>query len=376
MENQPPSGQAPLDPREAFSSPLPPPPGQSPPPLGGPMPSFYPPYPPPPPQRPRRLWRKIVVVLLILVLGCSLLLNFGLLLFAGMTMGGTSSRAQVILEGDATQKIAVIPLKGIIADEEYQRVDRFFTQAEKDDQVKAVVLEIDSPGGTVSASDMIYHRIRKFKADHSGVPVVVSMGSMATSGGYYAACASDYIVAQRSTLTGNIGVLLPRYNMSQLVKTLGITETTITSEGSRFKNAGSMFKQDDPVETQYFQDLINQAFTQFKSVVNDGRKGKLARDKTLEEIANGKVYTAQDAKNLGLVDQVGYLEDAIAYAAKTAGLSNPTAVRYQLVPSLREMLLGAESRTQMSREGITLHLGAEMLDEMSRPRLMYLWRGQ
>ena len=391
MESQPPSTQPPMDPNAAFSGPLPPPPGQpqqpstpTMPPMGampprGPMPPMppmmppvYPMYPMPPAPRGSGFVRTIFMTLAGAIFSISLMLNLYLLLFAGLVGGGSSSRTNVVMEGDPKERVAVVALKGLIMDEAFERFDHLLTQVQKDKAVKAVVIEIDSPGGTVSASDLIYNRIIRFKVDRPGLPVVVSMGSLATSGGYYAACASDYIVAQRSTLTGNIGVLMPQYNLSGLMQTIGVTETTIQSTGARFKNAGSMFRPVDAVETKYFQDLIDQAFVQFKAVVRDGRSGKLT--KPMDEIANGKVYSAQDAVKLGLVDKVGYLEDAINQAATIAGMSKPNAIRYQQTPTLRDVLMGAESKLNAPEAGMTLHISPQMMDEFTRPRLMYLWR--
>jgi protease-4 len=154
---------------------------------------------------------------------------------------------------------------------------------------------------------------------------------------------------------------------------LGISETTIASTGARFKNAGSMFKPDDPVETAYFQNLIDQAFTQFKGVVSDGREGKLKEK--IDVIANGKVYTALEASSYGLIDEIGYLRDAITAAAKKAGVSNYAAIRFEEQPRLSDLLFGSESRSTVPERGMTLHISPEVLDRMVTPRLMYLWRG-
>lgn len=385
MEQSP--GQPPVDPNKAFSSPLPPPPGSGAPPIPpgrgpnlGPMPGPMPPFPPmpmmyPPPQPPRHSFvRGIMVTLATTIFGFSLMANIYLLFLGGIMSGGSSSKLTVLKDGDATQRVAVVPLNGIIMDNQAEAFDRLLKRAENDKNLKALVIEIDTPGGSVTASDMIYHRLERFRAKHPGIPVVASMQSLATSGGYYAACGTSYIVAQRTSMTGNIGVLMPRYNVSDLAKKLGVQETTIASTGADFKNAGSMFKPESPAETKYFQDLIDDAFTQFKAVVRDGRKGKLK--KPLDEIANGKVYMAGEALKLGLIDQVGYLEDATTYAASAAGLSNPSIVKYQESPTLSQLLLGSESKSHTSSPGVTLQISPEMVDRFTTPRLLYLWRGE
>src|SRR5207253_10849619 len=173
----------------------------------------------------------------------------------------------------------------------------FMNQAEKDNDVKAVVIEVDSPGGSVSASDQIYHRIEQYKKAHPGTPLVISQGGLAASGGYYVSCAGDYIFAQPSTLTGNIGVLMPRFNVSKLMDKWGVQETTITSTGATYKNAGSMFKPANEKDDQYIQDLADKAFDQFKAVVQSGRKLKRAE---VDKVADGRILIAADAKSVRL----------------------------------------------------------------------------
>lgn len=352
--------------------PMPPiPPGMMP-------PGMYPPPPPAPPRpgRAHSFVRGIFVTLATMIFGLSLMLNIYLLFLSGALSRGTSSKTEALVDGDALQKIATVKLDGVIMDSAYTKFDRLLKQVEKDKNVKAMIVEIDSPGGSVTASDMIYDRLVRFRKAHPGVPVVAAMGSLAASGGYYTACGTDYIIAQRTTMTGNIGVLMPRYNVSDLAKKLGVSENTVTSSGTPFKNAGSMFKPDNPAETEYFQELIDEAFTQFKQVVKEGRGERLKQP--LDEIANGKIYMAGDALKLGLIDQVGYLEDAISYAASTAGLSKPMVVRYEDNPSISELLFGAEGEGKFGggRPGVTLHVSREVIDEITTPRLMYLWRDQ
>ena len=425
MIPQPPPGQGPIDPRDAFSPPesrqspsypvppvqqpaqpqqhfqpqvqpqmqMPQPPQPQPTPYPQMMPMPYPPggmpppgYPPgmgmmPPPPPPRRsggAGRAVFMTLLILVLAFSVLLN--LVLLIGSMGGGATTQQHTIRTGKTTEKIAVVPLKGIIDSNSSTQFARFMEQAENDKSVKAIVIEIDSPGGTVTASDEIYNRIKSFKAKKS-VPVVVSMASLATSGGYYAACGADHVVAQPTTFTGNIGVLMPRYNFSKLMEKYGVEETTIVSSGAKFKNAGSSFRPETPEEKAYMQELADSAFTQFKKVVSQGRSSKLKGN--IEDIANGKVYTANDALNLGLIDQIGYLDDAQTVAQTSAGLTNPTVVRYHDPPSLMDLFMSSRSNVT----GVTLGQGpgggavnitvdANLLRELSTPRPLYLWRGQ
>ena len=410
MIPQPPPGQGPIDPRGAFTPPGTPPgaavppslqptpmqnnptpgpgpmPGSMPGPIPGPMP--YPPimmmppmpYPPPPPPRRGGVGRAILMTMLALFLLVSVLLNVALL---GLGAGDASNIIQETTRtGKADQKIAVVPLKGIIDPNTAAQFDRFLTLAEKDKNVKALVVEIDSPGGTVTASDEIFDRIKRFKSKKS-VPVIVSMASLATSGGYYAACGADHIIAQPTTFTGNIGVLMPRYNFYKLMEKYGVEETTIVSSGAPFKNAGSSFRPETPEEKAYMQQLADAAFVKFKSVVKTGRGTNLKG--SIDEIANGKVYTAEEAKNLGLIDQVGYLHDAQDLARERANLGDPTVVAYEeRKPSLISVNL-AGNRTGAAGAGtwggpvnvpVNVNIDPNFLHELMTPRPMYLWRGQ
>ena len=256
MIPQPPPGQGPIDPRGAFAPPPAPGPGNMPPqgwrPPGAPPnmpPGMMPPgmMPPPgmppmfmmPPPKPRGGFvRGVFVTLATTIFGLSLTLNIYLFIASGMLSGG-SSRETNLIEGDPKQKIAVVPVDGLVMDEMTARVTRWMDTIDKDVNVKAVVLEIDSPGGSVTASDAIWHRVREYKTAHPNNPIIVSMGGLTASGGYYIACAADALYAQPTTLTGNIGVLLPQYNVSKLFDKWGIEENTIVSQGATFKNAGS-----------------------------------------------------------------------------------------------------------------------------------------
>jgi protease-4 len=259
-----------------------------------------------------------------------------------------------------------------------QQVDKFLDQAQKEASVKAVILQIDSPGGTVTASDEIYARILRFKQDKK-VPVIVSMGLLATSGGYYAACAGDYLFAQETTLTGNIGVLMPRFNFSKLMEKYGVEENTIVSEGAKYKNAGSTFSPDTPEATKYLQGIANSMFARFKAVVKAGRGSKIT---SIDSVADGRAFTAQEAKSNGLIDSIGYLGDAIAYAKKSASLSNPSVVRYSRPPSLFD-IFGASSNVPGTHasggttvNGVNVSIDRKLIDELMTPRVLYLWRGE
>jgi len=363
---------------------------------------MYPPapgpvYPPPmffPPGlfKPQRSFARIIfTTLATAVFGLSITLNLYLLAFSVFS-GGIGHIAgieqTVLVEGDPKEKIAVIPVTGMILTNTAERFNQMLTAAEKDSSVKAIVVEVDTPGGAVTPSDEIHARILRFRQQFPNRPVVVTMGGLATSGGYYISCAGEYVFAQRTTLTGNIGVILPRYNFSKLAKSYGVEEVTVTAPANGFKNAGSSFAPIDEKDNQYLQGLIDDAYGSFKAVVTAGRAGKLTGK--IDEIANGKVYTAAEALSLGLVDQLGYATDAYDKAASMASLSNKHVVKYNKPAGFLESILGGESKSNLPTRaaasggggntttinGVNVNIDANLLDELNRPRLRYLWRGQ
>jgi protease-4 len=308
---------------------------------------------------------------------------FNVVLLGGSVMGGGGSGVrETVAEGSQSEKIAVVPLAGVIDSNMAREVEGYLNQAERDEHVKALIVEIDSPGGTVTASDEIYARLLRFKREKK-VPVVVSMGSLATSGGYYAACAGDHIFAQQTTLTGNIGVLMPRFNFTKLMDKWGIEENTIVSEGAKYKNAGSNFSPETPEETKYLQGIADSMFTRFKDVVKQGRSAQLKKlNVKIDEVADGRAFTAIEAKANGLVDDVGYLADAIAHAKTAAGLKDPTVFRYHRPPTLLD-LFAAQSPAGPGRanggltiNGVNVNVDRKLLDELAAPRVLYLWRGE
>ena len=315
-----PPGQGPVDSRGAFG--LPPTPGRAPLPQAPMMfpqgPMAGPPFFPPPP--PRRGGKWVVIIVLVVALVVSILVN--VVQFGVAVAGAAGEVRQTVISGEGSDKVAVVPIDGLIDDQSALTFDTLLKDVEKDSNVKALVVEVDTPGGSATASDEMWHRLDLFKK-LKNIPVVIAMKGMATSGGYYVSSAGDYIYAEPGCLTGNIGVLFPRFNMSKLVNEYGVFESTLTATttGHSYKNAGSMFQPQNPEDEAYLQGLIDSIFGQFKSVVLNGRKGKLV-DKT-GDVFSGKAFIAADALARGLVDQIGYPEAAYDYAAKTAGLGAP-----------------------------------------------------
>ena len=241
------------------------------------------------------------------------------------------------------EKVAVIPLSGTIAGVSQQGllttsgissslVRGYLKKAESDDKVKAVVLRIDSPGGSAAASQEIASEIRRFKED-TGKPVVVSMGDMAASGGYYISVYADKIVASPSTLTGSIGVISQFIYIQGLLEKLGLEMETI--KAGEHKDMGTRPLTDE--ERQIMQDITDDLYEQFVAAVAEGRELPVA---DVEVLATGQLYSGNQALDLGLVDELGGLDRAIELAAGMAGIAAPEVEEYGLPSSLLESLLG------------------------------------
>ena len=351
-------------------------PGPLPPPMS-PLPPMPPVYFPPPaayPRRPSLLWgfaRGVFASMLVSLFGFSILLNL-YLMFGDRNASGVKSA--VVRDGDSKHVIALLPVSGVINGNTVADVEAMLGEIEKDKSVKAVVLEVNTPGGEVTASDVLYDRILRLKKTHNW-PVVVSMGALATSGGYYISCAADAIVAQRTTWTGNVGVLIPRMNFYGLANKYGVTDETIKSTGSDFKDATSSFKPETLENQAYFQKLADDTFATFKQVVVAGRSLSPA---VVDRLANGKVYLGPEAAKLNLVDQIGYLDDAIALAASKSNLGGitPKVLRFEKTRGLFESYAGSKLKDSAGTSGVNVSIDRAVIDDYLAPRPMYLWRGE
>jgi protease-4 len=244
---------------------------------------------------------------------------------------GPVRETQVSGTGDA--KVLLLDLAGVIGS---QDKDGFIpqpnmlatfkeelTRASKDEKVKALVVRVNSPGGTVNASDILYHELKTFKATRK-IPVIVSMMDIAASGGYYLAMAADSILVHPSTVTGSIGVIMLTVNARGLLEKVGVEANAITS-GPR-KDMGSPFRLMTAEEKAIFQSVIDSFYQRFLAVVQEGRPN-LSIDQ-IKKLADGRIYSGEQAKAAGLVDDVGYLDEAIELAKKKAGVTEARVVTY------------------------------------------------
>ncbi|MGQ0635056.1 MAG: signal peptide peptidase SppA [Planctomycetaceae bacterium] len=266
-------------------------------------------------------------------------------------------------EREARDKLAVIRVSGTIMPPFTDRVVKAIEHAGKDEQVKGILLSIDSPGGFVSDSHQIYHQLKRLREKHQK-PIVVSMGSMAASGGYYIAMGAGpqaRIFAEPTTWTGSIGVIIPRYDLTGLAEKVGVRSEPLKT--GEFKDALNMFRQMTPAEKAVWEDIMNQSFEQFLEVIHEGRP-KLEMEK-IREVATGQVFTAKDALARGLIDEIGYEEEALAALKTACGLKEARVVTYQFPTSFVDLLLGS------TRAPDPLAQWRALL-ESAVPRAMYL----
>jgi protease-4 len=292
--------------------------------------------------------RTILWVFVAFVLGFALPVcscaGTGLLTLGTLSRMAGAPTATGIGVGDA---VAVLQLDGAISSspEEYfaaqgitpGRVADLLEQA-SDPTIKAIVVRVNSPGGSVVASDEIYHALLDFDR-----PVVVWMDEIAASGGYYIACGGDHVFAHPDTLTGSIGVISQFINVEELLDEIGVDVVVITS-GPR-KDFGSMFREMTEEEQALWREITDEIYESFVEVVAEARDLPLGQ---VREMADGRVYTGRQALELGLVDDVGTLEDAIAKAAELGGIEGePRVIELRPTPSLRDLFYGVQTRSTM-----------------------------
>ncbi len=254
----------------------------------------------------------------LIITGILLFIGFWMSIFFYLLVSNLSDRETEVVKGGG-EKIAVVDLVGTILSS--GETVRQFKKYRTDRSIKAILFRIDSPGGGVVASQEIYEEVRKTR--DAGKPVVVSMGSLGASGGYYVSCGATKIVANRGTLTGSIGVISQFLRFDPLLEKIGIEANTIRS--GKLKDAGSPFREMTPGDRAYFQRLMDDVHGQFIAAVEQERK--IDHDSLLA-LADGRVFTGEEALALGLIDTLGTYEDAIGVAATLANIrGEPTIVK-------------------------------------------------
>lgn len=266
-------------------------------------------------------------------------------------LGGHNTAPSERLYGNGDSKIAVIDIQGVILEEQpddplglsgggatsARGIMKTLEEVKADKNVKAVVLRVNSPGGAVTASEEIYQNILRFKAE-TGLPVIVSMGDLAASGGYYVSVAGDEIIADSTTLTGSIGAIIQSVNFSKLAANYGVEGVTIRS--GKNKDLLNPFEKTNPEHVAILQTIVDEAREQFVERILT-RRTKINRE-TLDPISDGRVLSGRQAQEAGLVDRLGSFDDAVSVAKDKAGLAH-ASVEVFGQKGLLDSILGAVS---------------------------------
>lgn len=269
---------------------------------------------------------------------------------------------EVIQAGPRTTKIAVITVQGIIDSEQAQDIYQQLKRASDDKRVKGLILRVNSPGGTISGSDQICNEVRKYRKEEDK-PVVAFMQGVAASGGYYVSVACDKIIAEPTVITGSVGVIAGHFVLQELLEEkLGI-QPAIFKSGQK-KDWPSPFQPVTEEQRQYIQDkLINPAYNRFVQVVADGREALTLSD--VKRLADGSIYGAEEALSKKLIDEIGYIDEAIEQVKVLAGIEKAHVVEYRKPFSFANFL--------SSRSRNILKINRNTLYELTTPQILYLW---
>lgn len=276
----------------------------------------------------------------------------------------------------SSDKIIILPIQGVIMTQETSsllssksactpdKIQELLKLADNDTRVKAIIMVINSPGGGVTASDIIYRTIKEFKQKHPDKPIIALMQDTAASGGYYISCSADYVMAHPTTITGSIGVISMFFALEDLMGKIGV-ETVVIKSG-KAKDTGSPFRKMTAEEKEYMQKIIDEMYNRFLDIVAEARKGSLTRDE-IKTIADGRILTGEEARKVKLVDSVGYMTDAYNKTLDLAHLKSAKVIRYQKSSGLFDnMFMGPTPSLELT------YL-AELVLKTNSSQFMYLW---
>jgi len=293
---------------------------------------------------------------------------------------GTMQMEEVeLVKSLAKEKILLLDISGVIGtsmsqgifDREGDVLSQVYYRlkmAAEDKMVKGIILRLDTPGGEVTASDIIYHEILNFK-QRTGIPVVALMMGLAASGGYYIASACDYLMAHPSTLTGSIGVISLFPNLEGLFEKVGVQVQVIKS--GELKDSGSVFRQMKPEERDVFQKIIEEYHQNFQDVVYEARKDHLSMEE-LEKITDGRVMTASQALEARLIDEIGYFDLALKTILDFASLQEAKVVSYTYFPNRKTNIYATNLKSESPLESISFR---EVFQSL-KSGFYYLWHPQ
>jgi len=294
----------------------------------------------------------------------------------------TQPLEEKVLEGKGQAKILLLDISGIISEKKdskglgssqkislMARIKEELQKAEGDSSIAGMIITINSPGGSVTATDIIYHELMQYKKQ-AGVRIVACLTGTATSGGYYVASAADEIIAHPTSVTGSIGVIAMKFNVEKFLSKIGIQEETIKS-GEK-KDIWSPFRPSTPEEKDIIQTIINAFHERFVKVVLAGRRPLLSKEE-IEKLADGRIFTADQALEEKLIDRVGYLDNAVEEIKKALKLKEAKVVTYNRPGSYKGTIYSGVP--DISRKEINLiAINGDGLATISGVQFMYLWR--
>ncbi len=314
----------------------------------------------------------LIIVFSLLLSACAPHIHFDIL-------GKEEIQEVTLVKSRAKEKILILDISGLISSslntgtfskegDVLSRVYYRLKKASEDKMVKAVILRLDTPGGEVTASDILYNEILNFK-EKTGKPVLGLMMGLAASGGYYIASACDYIIAHPSTITGSIGVISIFPNLEDLFTKIGIKVNVIKS--GEMKDSGSTFRDLSTEEKKIFQDIVDELYQKFLDVVYQKRKNSLSLEE-LKKIADGRVYTARQAYELKLIDEIGYFDSAFKKTLALASLKEAKVIAYTYYPG-RKTTIYASS---LEKSSLFERKNFEDLLRSLKSGFYYLWLPQ
>lgn len=321
----------------------------------------------------RRHVHLILTLLLFLFPGCAFL-NMSL-------VPQQTGLKEKVIEGKGRPKILLLDISGFITERErtgrlglitkpslVEQVKEALRMAEGDDEISGVIVKINSPGGLVTATDIIYHELVTFK-EKKKIPVHACIMSIGASGGYYIASATDEIIAHPTAITGSIGVISLKFNIEGLLDKIGVEEETYKS-GDK-KDIFSPFRGRTPEEKEIIQEIIDSLYGRFLDAVYARRKGILAMEE-LKVLADGRVYTAEQALETKLIDRIGYLDDAINIMKESLGIEEARIVTYYRAGEYKGTIYSA-SADKNSPLGDIIDGARDDFVPLAGVEFMYLW---
>lgn len=335
----------------------------------------------------------ILSIVLMCVLALIVLLNLGSFLegivgveAAGSRFAGPRLEEMIMEDNGSANKIAVVRIEGIISGDPLGRggitmvdiIKAELARASNDKRVKAVILKVDSPGGEVLASDDIARALADFQ-ELSEKPIIVSMGSLAASGGYYVSAPCQWIVANKLTITGSIGVIMEAWNYRALMTKVGLKPFVFKSGENKDMLSGTRDIIEIPAEErEIIQSFVSQAYSQFTNVIVEGRSWAaemngddakpLAGNWT--QFADGRILSGEEAYELGFVDQVGNFDDAVETALSIANIESANLVEYRQRHDFGDLLsLFGESEAQ----SVKLDIGVRLPPQLQAGRCYFIW---